>query len=81
MASWDEVINGKILMGRSRSLFLALNAARRKREEEEERRPGVNPNMGRGSFQDLDIGKGPGEKKIIITCSWEEAHHSQHLLQ
>ena len=48
MASWDEVISGGILMGRSRSLFLALNAARRRREEEEERRLGVNPNMGRG---------------------------------
>ena len=46
MASWKEVINGRISMGRSRPLFLALNAARR--EEEEERRPGVNPNMGRG---------------------------------
>ena len=48
MASWDEVINGRISMGRLRSLFLALNAARSRREEEEERRPGVNPNMGKG---------------------------------
>ena len=48
MVSWEEVVNGIILMGRSRSLFLALNASRRRREEEEERKPGVNPNMGKG---------------------------------
>ena len=53
MASWEEVVNGRILMGRSRSLFLALNASIRRREEEEERTPGVNPNMGRGGHSKI----------------------------
>ena len=48
MANWDTVVNNRITMGRSRSLCLALNAARRREAVEEERRPGVNPFLGRG---------------------------------
>ena len=33
MANWDHIISRRISMGRSRSLCLALNAARRRREE------------------------------------------------
>ena len=49
MANWEDVINDRIIMGRVRPLFLAINALRRRREEgEEERRLGVIPFLGRG---------------------------------
>ena len=49
MANWDSVINNRVTTGRSRLLFLAINAPRRRREEgEEERRLGVIPILGRG---------------------------------
>ena len=75
MANWDAIVNNRVMMGRSRSLYLALNAARRRREaEEDERRPGVIPFLGRGIVpivQDLISGKGSqGEiTKILI---WQE---------
>ena len=51
MANWDSIINNRVMMGRSRSLCLALNATQRRREAgEEEWRPGVNPFLGRGIF-------------------------------
>ena len=49
MAYWDDIINNRLTMGRSRQLCYAVNAERRRREnEEEERRPGVMPLLGRG---------------------------------
>ena len=49
MADWDDIINNKLTMGRSRPLIYALNAAQRRRENgEEERRPGLIPPAGRG---------------------------------
>ena len=49
MANWEDVINVRIIMGRVRPLFIAVNALRRRREEgQEERRPGVIPFLGRG---------------------------------
>ena len=49
MADWDDIINNRLTMGRSRPLIYALNAAQRRRENgEEERRPGLIPPAGRG---------------------------------
>ena len=49
MANWDDIINNRLTMGRSRQLCYAINAERQRREnEEEERRPGVMPLLGRG---------------------------------
>ena len=49
MADWDDVINNRLTMGRSRPLIYALNAAWRRRENgEEERRLGLIPPAGRG---------------------------------
>ena len=49
MAGWDNVINNRLTMGRSRPLIYALNAAQRRRENgEEERRLGLIPPAGMG---------------------------------
>ena len=49
MANWEDVVNDRIIMGRARPLFYALNMLRRRREEGVmERRPGVIPFFGRG---------------------------------
>ena len=49
MANWDDIINNRLTMGRSRQLCYAVNAERRRREnEEEERQLGVMPLLGRG---------------------------------
>ena len=48
MADWDDIINNRLTMGRSRPLIYALNAAWRRRENgEEERRLGLIPPAGR----------------------------------
>ena len=49
MANWEDAINDRMVIGRVRPLFYAINALRRRREEGvEERRPGVIPYLGRG---------------------------------
>ena len=49
MANWDDIINNRLMMGRSRPLCYAVNSERRRRENgEEERRPGLIPPAGRG---------------------------------
>ena len=49
MADWDDIINNRLTMGRSRPLIYALNTAQRRRENgEEERRLGLIPPAGRG---------------------------------
>ena len=49
MADWDDIMNNRLTMGKSRPLIYALNAARRRRENgEEERRLGLIPPAGRG---------------------------------
>ena len=49
MANWDDIINNRLTMGRSRLLCYAVNVERRRRENgEEERRPGLIPPAGRG---------------------------------
>ena len=47
MANWDDIMNNRLMMGRSRQLCYAVNAERRRREEEEGR-PGAIPLIGRG---------------------------------
>ena len=47
MGDWNEIITGRSAMRRARPLILAMNALRRQ-EEEMERRPGINPDRGRG---------------------------------
>ena len=47
MAAWDDIINNRLTMGRSRLLMYAMNAERR-RENGEERRLGLIPPAGRG---------------------------------
>ena len=76
MGDCNEIIMGRSSMRRARPLMLAMNALRRQ-EEEMERRPGINPGRGRGSIQDLEIGKGSQGGNILV-CSWEEVGHSQH---
>ena len=72
MADWDDIINNRLTMGRSRPLVYALNAAQRRRENgEEERRPGLIPPAGRGirpvvvvpRFKHL--GRVPGGKLLL----------------
>ena len=49
MANWDDIINNRLAMGRSRQLCYAVNVERRRRENgEEERQPGLMPLLGRG---------------------------------
>ena len=48
MAEWEDIINNRLTMGRSRWLTYAANAERRRREDEEERRPGARPPTGGG---------------------------------
>ena len=49
MADWDNIMNNRLTMGRSRTLIYALNAAQRRRENiEEERRLGLIRLAGRG---------------------------------
>ena len=47
MAEWEDIINNRLMMGRSIWLMYAANAERRKREDEE-RRLGARPPTGRG---------------------------------
>ena len=53
MANWDNIINNRLTMGRSRWLYYGLNEERRRQEQEErEGRPGVRPiGNGRGNIQ------------------------------
>ena len=49
MASWEDIMNNRLAMGRGRWLCHAANAERRRRESEElERRPGARPLVGKG---------------------------------
>ena len=49
MANWDDIINNRLTMARSRQLCYTANAERRRREsEEEERRPGTRQLIHRG---------------------------------
>ena len=48
MANWDDIINNRLMMGRSRLLCYAVNAERRRENGEEERRLGLIPPAGRG---------------------------------
>ena len=52
MANWDDIINNRLTMGRSRWLYYGLNEERRRREQEErEGRPGIRPLVnGRGNI-------------------------------
>ena len=54
MAEWEDIINNRLTMGRSRWLTYAANAERRRREDEE-RRPGARPPTGRGEAQTSQI--------------------------
>ena len=45
MASWEDIINNRLMMGQARWITYANNA--RRREEEEEQRPGTRPSAGR----------------------------------
>ena len=48
MVSWNNIINNRLTMGRSRLLCYAVNAKQRRRENhEEERTPGLIPPAGR----------------------------------
>ena len=38
MANWDDIVNNRLTMGRSRHLCYAVNTERRRRENEEEER-------------------------------------------
>ena len=55
MADWEDIINNRLTIGRSRWLTYAANAERRRRENEEERRPGARPPTGRGEAQTSQI--------------------------
>ena len=47
MANWNDIINNRITMGRSRWLCYGLNEERRRREQEDaEGRPGIRPSNG-----------------------------------
>ena len=50
MANWEDIVNNRLTMGRSRWLCYRINEERRRRENEElEGRPGVRPSIdGRG---------------------------------
>ena len=48
MADWDNIINNRLTMGRSRPLVYALNTAQGRRENGEEKRLGLIPPAGRG---------------------------------
>ena len=49
MASWENIMNNHLTMGRGRWLCYAANAERRRRGSKElERRPGARPLVGRG---------------------------------
>ena len=44
MENWDDIVNNRLTMGRSRWLCYGINEERRRRENEElEGRPGVRP--------------------------------------
>ena len=73
MANWDTTVNNRVTMGRSRSLCLALNDARRRREaEEEETRD--NSIFGEGdcpSSTKIESG-GKGSQGEIAILIWQE---------
>ena len=78
MADWNEIVTGRSLMARARSLILAMNALRR-REEEMERRLGVMPDREVGLILDLE-GKGKGfQGGEMLAFLWEGVGNSWHL--
>ena len=52
MANWDDIINNRLTMGRSRWLCYGLNEERRREQEDVEGRPGIRPSNGR-DFENL----------------------------
>ena len=70
MANWEDIVDDRIMMGRARPLFHAVNELRRRREEGVmERRPGIIPFWGGGLSQERlgQISRKGSWEEIIIT--------------
>ena len=82
MANWDDIINNRLTMGRSRWLCYGLNEERRRQEQEErEGRPGVRPvSNGWGHIQRENfhiyriLGRGILMPRPFIQIHWGLVH-------
>ena len=67
MANWDAIVNIRMMMGRSRSLCLALNAAREEEGGKRREETRGNPIFGEGDCtnctKNQTLGKGPRERQ------------------
>ena len=82
MANWEDIINNRLTMGRSRWLYYGLNEERRRQEQEErEGRPGVRPvgngwgNIQMENFYEYRIlGRGTLRPRPFIQIHWGLVH-------
>ena len=82
MANWDNIINNRLTMGRSRWICYRLNKERRRQEQERrEGRPGVRPvGNGQGNIQMENfyeyriLGRGTLMPRPFIQIHWGLVH-------